>query len=71
MAETLKLPTEVIDADWKDFQLIGGDEKGERNYSQENAVLVKKSEVKNATTDYKERKIGRVALFSIKDKLNA
>ena len=72
MAEKLKLPTEVVDSDWKDdidFQLIGGSEHGEANYK--NMTLIKKSEVKNSTTNYKDRKIGRVALFSLRDKLVA
>ena len=72
MAEKLKIPTEVIDSDRKDdidFQLIGGNEEGERKYK--NMTMIKKSEVKNATTKYKERKIGRMALFSMNDKLAA
>ena len=52
-----------------DFKLIGGNEKGERDYK--NATRIKKSEVKNSTLDYKNRKIGHVALFSISDKLSA
>ena len=71
MAETLKLPNEVIDADWTNFQLVGGSEKGEQSYKNEAAVLVDKKEVKNATTNYKNRKIGRIALFSFEDKLAA
>ncbi|MBR2543430.1 hypothetical protein IKF03_02450 [Candidatus Saccharibacteria bacterium] len=69
MTEALKLPNKVINADWTVFQLIGGDEKGERNY--QNMTLIKKSEVKNTTTNYKERKIGHTAIYSIKDKLAA
>ncbi|MBO7132242.1 hypothetical protein J6V85_03255 [Candidatus Saccharibacteria bacterium] len=52
-----------------DFQLIGGNEKGERDYK--NATRIKKSEVEKSTLDYKKRKIGHVALFSISDKLSA
>ena len=72
MAETIKLPSEVIDLDWKhSFQLVGKSESGERNYKNENAVLVDKNEVKNATTRYKGRKIGQTAILSFKDELAA
>ena len=69
MTEALKLPNKVIDADWTVFQLIGGDEEGESKYK--NMTLIKKSEVKNTTTNYKDRKVGHTALYSIKDKLAA
>ena len=71
--ETFNIPNngEVVESDWTNFQLVGGNEKGEREYKN-NAILVKKSEVKNANTDYKRtRTIGRIALFSSKDKLAA
>lgn len=52
-----------------DYQLIGGNERGEREYK--NATRIKKSEVKNSTLDYKNRKIGHFALYSINDELAA
>lgn len=79
MAEIIKLPTKVVDSEWRDdidtsdlgFELVGGNEEGEKAYINKNAVLIKKSEVKNATTDYKNRKIGQVAIFSAHDRLAA
>ena len=79
MAEIIKLPTKVVDSGWRDdidpsdlgFELVGGNEKGEKAYINKNAALIKKSEVKNPTTDYKNRKIGRVAIFSAHDRLAA
>ena len=78
MTEVINMPTKVVDSDWRDdidpkieYELIGGDEKGEMNYINKNAIPVKKQEVKNATTDYKTRKIGHTALFRYKDKLVA
>ena len=72
----IKLPTEVIDSDWRDdidtagleYEPYGGDERKE---IEEGAKLVKKSEVEGATLNYKKRKIGRVALFKTGDKLAA
>ncbi len=80
MSEIIKLPTKVVvDSEWRDdidtsdlgFELVGRNEEGEKAYKNNNAVLVNKSEVKNATTDYKNRKIGRVAIFSAHDRLAA
>ena len=51
------------------FQLIGGSEEGEREYV--NATLVEEKDVKNATTNYKNRKIGHLALFTPRDKMSA
>lgn len=53
-----------------DYEYYGGSEKGEIEW-RKNATLIKKSEVKQTTTDYKNRKIGHAALFSINDKLTA
>lgn len=68
--QEFKIPTNP-----DDFQLVGGDEAGESEYFNEtvpeDAELIKKNEVKNATTSYKNRKIGHTALFSLNDKLAA
>ena len=66
-----------------DYQLIGGSEKGEIEYNRNrkfgqlayNRVLIDKNKVKNATTNYKAKKIGSkvgiVAFFKPEDKLAA
>jgi len=75
MAETIKLPTEVIDSDWKDdiavdYEPFENESKYQNNIP-DGAELIDRKEVKNATLAYKNRKIGRVALFSSRDKLAA
>ena len=72
--QEFKIPTddgEVDKSKMQDdaFQLIGGSEEGEKEYV--NATLVEEKNVKNATTAYKNRKIGRSALFSASDKMVA
>ena len=66
-----------------DYQLIGGSEKGDREYNRDrrlgqlayNGTLIDKAKVKNATTNYKAKKIGSkvgiVAYFKPEDKLAA
>lgn len=72
--QEFKIPTDNSEVDKSEmqddaFQLIGGSEEGEREYV--NATLVEKKNVKNATTAYKNRKIGHFALFSSSDKMAA
>lgn len=75
MAETIKLPTEVVNSDWRDDIAVDYEPyKNENKYQSsipEGAELISSKEVENATLAYKNRKIGRVALFSSRDKLAA
>lgn len=71
MAETLKIPKQVVDSDWTDdidvdYAIYGDTEKMEREY-------VSPAEVsKESISRIKERKLGHTALlFKSKDKLAA
>lgn len=66
MTEKLKLPTKVVNADWKD-DIDYAPYEDEMNY-------VSPENVENATAEQAKRrniKIGRVALFSKNEKLSA
>ncbi|MBR3175998.1 hypothetical protein IKF26_01185 [Candidatus Saccharibacteria bacterium] len=71
---TLELPKEVVDSSWEDdvdtsnfdYQLYGKSEEGEIAYK-----LIKKPEAKDSTLDYKNKRIGHVAIFNREDKLVA
>lgn len=75
MAETIKLPTEVVNSDWRDDIAVDYEPyKDENKYQSsipEGTELISSKEVKNATLAYKKRRIGRVTLFSSRDKLAA
>ncbi|MBR2994196.1 hypothetical protein IKF43_02280 [Candidatus Saccharibacteria bacterium] len=66
MTERLKLPTEVVDSDWKD-DIDYTPYEDEMNY-------ISPENVENATAEQAKRrniKIGRVALFGENEKLAA
>ena len=66
---TFKIPTNVDNS--LQFEDIPFETQGVNTEMPEGATLVEKKEVKHATTNYKSRKIGRIALFGINDKLAA
>ena len=71
MAETINLPKQVVDSDWKDdvdvdYAIYGGNEKEEKSYISPNTIS---EDAKNKIATIKKRniKIGRAAmLFSSK-----
>lgn len=74
MTEKLfKIPGDgkVIDEDWKDDVPDFETYQNENKYDFNNVILIDPNKVKNATAEEAKRKIGKVALFSISDKLVA
>ncbi len=76
--ETLNIPSEVVDSDWKDdtsldYEIFGGDNKKESEYaSPVEGQKINKKDVKNININkIKQRKIGHYALFGQNDKILA
>lgn len=72
MAEALKIPNQVVDSDWKDdidFETFKNESKYEnKSEIPADAELIDKKQVKHETAARaKNKKVGRVAFFSLKD----
>lgn len=70
MAETLKIPNQVVNADWKDdipFEAFANEDEYQSEVPAD-AELIDKKQVKHETAaEAKRQKIGHIALFSLKD----
>ena len=63
--ETIKLPTEVIDSDWKD------DIDYEPYKNEDKYKYIQPQKVESATAEQAKRRIGHVTLFGKNEKLAA
>ncbi|MBQ9484585.1 hypothetical protein IJU85_00560 [Candidatus Saccharibacteria bacterium] len=69
MAETFKIPTQVVDSDWKDdidvdYAIHGGNEKNEREFVSPDKVSDQSIE---SIKDWRMKKWGRLSLKAYKD----
>lgn len=72
--QTLTIPTEVVDSDWRDdidasFAIYGNSEKAERTYIDPNKVITKETQAK--IDRIKAKKIGVSVMEVLKDTVAA
>lgn len=72
MAEALKIPNQVVDSDWKDdidFETFQNESSYEnKTEAPADAELIDKNKIKHeSAARIKKQKVGRFALFSLKD----